>query len=93
MTWRIGPARKSTSIPTAREKTLPEIIAVLTCLFSFPYSPAPNRVPIRMPDPRLIPCTNMMISVMIGLLVPTAASAVLPTNFPTIMLSTALYVS
>ena len=39
------------------------------------------------------PFKNKIISVVIGLQIPTAASASFPTKCPTIMLSTALYVS
>ena len=87
---RIWGAKIITRADIRTENAAPARNPVLTSRFRRASCFAPYIMPIRMPVPRQIPCSNRMISVIRGLEVPTAARAVAPTNCPTTMPSTAL---
>ena len=87
---RICGAKTITRTDIRTENRAPERRPVLTSLRRRSICFAPYIMPMRTPVPRQIPCSNRMISVIRGFEVPTAASAVAPTNRPTTMLSTAL---
>ena len=89
-TVRIGPAKSTHKVVNVSENTTPESNVVLICRCSVSYSFAPYCIPIRMLAPMQSPFKNKIIRVVIGLQIPTAASAPFPTKCPTIILSTAL---